>query len=252
MITRYDCALNGTLLSSLSDSIHVTDLTELPPVQRVATVPTARHGLRLLRRVRESLTVRISLIIHEYDPAVRRSIAQTVYAWAEKGGVLTVSDRPGQQLHVACASLPAMSALSWLDEMTLSFTAWETPFWEDRQRTAVTTADSAALLLPGTADDVPVSCAAVNLGDAPLTHLTLTAGDTCITLEGLSVAPGNSVEVIAGDAPLQIRCGEESLLHLRSGASHDLLTADCGRETAVSVAADQPVSAVFSARGRYL
>ena len=252
MTTRYDCALNGIALSSLSAAIHVTDVTELPPVQRVAAVPTARHGLKLLRRVRERLTLHVSFIIHEYDPAARRSVLQSVYAWAEQGGLLTVSDRPSQQLQVECDTLPGMSALGWLDEMTLSFTAWETPFWEAALRTAVTTGDNATLLLPGTADDVPVSCAVVNLGDGPLTALTLAVGDTAITLEDMAVAPGGSVEVIADAGPLQIRSGSASLMHLRTGASHDLLTADSSVETAVTVTADQPVSAVFSARGRYL
>ena len=54
------------------------------------------------------------------------------------------------------------------------------------------------------------------------------------------------------DGLLHADADGESVLMKRTGSSHDLLLANCGEDTAVAVSADQPVSAVFHARGRLL
>lgn len=252
MSNRFSCALNGISPESLDSAIRVTDLTELPPAYRVVTAPTLRHGLMLLRRVRELLTVRISFVIAEQDPARRRALLSQLHAWAEPGGVLTVSDRPGQQLTVTCDTLPMLSALCWTDEVQLEFTAYGVPFWEYAEETYVTTASNATLLLPGTADECPVSVTVAHTGSGTLTTLTLQCGDTQMTFEGLSLAPGGVFTLLYKDGLLHADAEGESVLMKRTGDSHDLLLADCGTETVVSVTADQPVSAVFHARGRLL
>lgn len=252
MNERFSCALNGVSITSLDPAIRVTDLTELPPRMRVTTVPTARHGLRLLRRVRESLTVRVTLLIAQFDPARRRDLLARLHAWADPGGLLTVSDRPGQQLHVSCATLPMMSALSWSDEMTIDFTAYGTPFWEAEEETEVVTGDADALTLPGSADGCPVSAMIAHLGSGTMTTLTLRCGDTQMTFDGLNAVPGSIIRIDCTAGQLQAVCGEESLLMKRTADSSDLLLADGGEQTDVAVSADQAVQAVFHGRGRWL
>ena len=252
MSNRFSCALNGISPESLDSAIRVTDLTELPPVCRVVTAPTLRHGLQLLRRVRESLTVRVSFVLAEHDPARRRELLSRLHAWADPGGVLTTSDRPGQQLTVVCDTLPMLSALCWTDEVQLEFTAYGVPFWESAEETHVTTTACAALLLPGTADECPVGVIVAHTGSAPLTSLTLQCGDTQMTFEGLSLSPGGVFTLAVTDGLLHADADGESVLMKRTGDSHDLLLADCGEETPVAVSADQPVSAVFHGRGRLL
>lgn len=253
MTPRFSCALNGVSPEQIDPALRVTDLTELPPRRRVASVPTARHGLMMLRRVRESVTVRVSFILPEYDPVRRRALLQKLHAWGDPGGVLTTSDRPGQRLLVVCDTLPMLSALSWADEIHLEFTAYDPPFWEAQEETRVTTTGAADLLLPGDADEVPVACTVTNTGDAPLSTLTIRCGDTAMTFEGLSIAPGASLRLWTEGGVLHAEDGGGGdLIMCRTGDSHDLLLADCGRATAVSVTADQAVEAVFHARGRML
>ena len=252
MTPRFSCALNGVTPGSIDPALVVTDLTELPPRRRVASVPTVRHGLRMLRRVRESLTVRVSFIIPAYDPVQRRTLLQKLHAWGEPGGLLTTSDRPGQQLRVVCDTLPMLSALSWADEIGMEFTACAPPFWEFAEETSVTAAGEATLLLPGDVEEIPVSCEVLNLGSAPLTTLTLHCGDTGMTFTGLSIAPGGLFSLSGADGLLQVTDGSESLLMHRSADSHDLLLADGGLPATVLAAGDQPVEAVFHARGRLL
>lgn len=252
MTNRFSCTLNGVSPESLDAAIRVTDLTELPPRRRVVTAPTARHGLMLLRHVRESLTVRVSFLIAEYDPARRRALLAKLHAWADPGGILTVSDRPGQQLTVVCDTLPMLSALSWSDEVTIEFTAYRVPFWEYAEETTVATASHATLTLPGTADECPVGATVAHIGSEPLTTLSLQCGDTQMTFDALSLAPGGVFMLRMEDGLLRADADGESVLMKRTAYSSDLLLADCGTETAVSVTADQPVSAVFHARGRLL
>jgi len=249
LTNRFSCALNGVTPESLDPSIRVTDLTELPPRMRVVTAPTLHHGLRLLRRIRESLTVRVSFLITEYDPARRRELLQRLHAWADPGGLLSFSDRPGQQLRVECDTLPTLNALSWSDEMSLSFTAYAVPFWEMAEEDSVTTAGSTSWTLPGTADECPVAVTVTNKGAAPLTTLHLACDDTRMTFEGLSL-PVGGVFTLTQDGTAIID-GTAAFL-ARTDDSSDLLLADCGKPVAVSVSGDQPVQAVFRGRGRLL
>ena len=252
MTTRFSCALNGVTPESIDPALRVTDLTELPPRRRVASIPTVRHGLMLLRRVRESLTVRVSFIIPEYDPARRRALLSKLHAWADPGGLLTTSDRPGQQLTVVCDTLPMLSAMSWSDEIHIDFTAYANPFWEYAEATQALTSDTSVLTLPGDAEEIPVSCRVTNTGTDALTTLTLRCGDTQMTFTGLTLEPGDTFTLDASGRPLTAYINNESMLLHRTAESSDLLLADGGTETPVSVTADQTVHAAFSARGRLL
>lgn len=252
MTSRFSCALNGVTPESIDPALRVTDLTELPPRRRVTSVPTVRHGLQLLRRVRESLTIRVSFVIPEYDPVRRRQLVSRLHAWADPGGVLTTSDRPGQRLIVACDTLPLLSALSWSDTIHIDFTAYALPFWEYEEETQISTAGTATLTLPGDAEEIPVACEVMNAGDAPLTTVTLRCGDTQMTFAGLSIAPGDTLSLgYTGQLLTATAAGSSVLMH-RTGDSSDLLLADGGKPTAVSVTADGRVSAAFHARGRLL
>ncbi len=252
MPPRFSCALNGVTPESIDPTLRVTDLTELPPKCRIVTAPTGKHGLRLLRRVRESLTVRIFFIIPEYDPARRRALAAKLHAWGENGGLLTVSDRPGQQLRVVCDTLPMLSALCWSDEIRMEFTAYTDPFWEFAEATRAEITDAGTLTLPGSAVECPASVTATNLGNEPLTTITLTCGDTQMTFEDLALAPGETLILQMADGLLEAAAADVSILMCRTPESSDLLLAMGGTENAVSVQADQPVQAAFKARGRLL
>ena len=252
MIPRFSCALNGVTPESLDPALRVTDLTELAPRTRMESLPMGRHGRRVLQQTRESLTVRVHLRCPEYDPVRRRIAMGKLHAWAVSGGVLTTSDRPGLQLMVDYASLPAMSALSWSDELLVDLTACAVPFWEYEGETSVTTAASAALTLPGTAPECPVSVAVTNTGASPLTTLTLTCGETQMTFSDLALPAGGVFTLNIADGLLRADAAGESVLMHRSADSSDFLLAPGGVSTPVSVQSDQAVSAVFSGRGRLL
>lgn len=252
MTTLFDCTLGGVLLSSLDESICVLDLREDAPKLRHATAAAWHDGLHLLDAQRESFTVRVDFAIHTPDPARRTQVLQAVCAWAMKGGVLTASSHPGQQLDVRCIALPAPAADDWLAPLTLVFTTTTVPFWEDANLTQVSSSGAAALLIPGTAGAVPVSTMVVNNGDAPITRLTLLCGDTQMVFEGISV-PANSMFVMTQVGPvLRAYIGGQSVLSCRTAESDDSLLAVCGKSCTVQAIASQPATSIFMARGRYV
>lgn len=78
-------------------------------------------------------------------------------AWAEAGGVLTLHEDGKRVLRVVCTQYPTMSTLNWLETLSLVFTAFSCPYWEDAAETS--------FLMPNTSD-APSKLLAVP-GDAP-------------------------------------------------------------------------------------
>lgn len=258
MMTRYECALNGIALSDVSAAIYVTDIAYNAPKMANALVSLAgRPGQRVLRRNVQSLSVTISFEIHERSVARRNAICQQAQEWALGGGYLTTSDRPEQRLSVACDTPPVIgSALRWTDKIKMVFTAYDFPFWEDEEPQSATvagTSGSASLYAGGYAAPVYVTAKVTNASGSVLNRLTLTAGDTAITLEGLVLPAGKTLTLDYIDGHiLRITTDGVSVLRNRTDGSSDDLRLPAGRRGQVAVNANTGVTAVFSARGLYL
>jgi len=79
MTTRYGCSLNGLALHDLDDSIYVLDIVESPPAVRLETAARpAGGGSHVLGMARQSLSVRVSFAIREYDVARRKAVCSQV------------------------------------------------------------------------------------------------------------------------------------------------------------------------------
>lgn len=250
MMTRYGAWLDGIGLHDIDPRLYIMDIEESYPDVSVITASSAgREGLRVTNRRRQSLTVTVRFMVHEYNTAARKGVFQKIAAWAQ-GKYLTISDRPGQRLRVHCDSVPtAQSALKWTGTQSITFTAYEKPYWEEE--TALTavksgTSGSFPMTPPGTAEKCYLSFTAVNNGTAALTALTVNAGDTVMKLEGMNIQTGGTVTVEYDD---------EGVLHVpvsaRTADSSDDLMLLCGKENNVSFTADQAVSITFTTRGRY-
>lgn len=136
MADRLYCALNGTTLRDLDARIHLLDVEELAPAVRMVTASRIGGGLHLLRRQREQLSLRVRFLIEEYDIAARHQLLHLVAAWAEAGGVLTLHEDGKRVLRVVCTQYPTMSTLNWLETLSLVFTAFSCPYWEDAAETS--------------------------------------------------------------------------------------------------------------------
>lgn len=250
-MTIHDCSLNGISLSQLDDRICVLDILEDAPEHSLVTHPLTGGG-QLIHQTRRSLSVRISFAVHEENPARRKAVLRTIRAWAAHGGLLTLSDRPGQQLTVTCTGLPASAAEDWTAPMTLAFTTSDCPWWEAQSAVTVTGSGVITLSLPGTAPFAPVDARITNVSTETITRLSIQCGATYIIFEGISMPAGSTLYLTAENGVLSAVLSGESILPQRTPGSDDLLLAPCGTTCNVCATSTQAVTATFTARGRYL
>ena len=156
-------------------------------------------GLHLLRRQREQLSLRVRFLIEEYDIAARHQLLHLVAAWAEAGGVLTLHEDGKRVLRVVCTQYPTMSTLNWLETLSLVFTAFSCPYWEDAAETSflmpnTSDAPSKLLAVPGDAPETPLNLLIRNIGDTAITALTVSAAGK-ISFQGLTLAPGAAIRI---------------------------------------------------------
>lgn len=259
MLTHNACWLDRQGLQDIDDAIAVLDIQEAgATINTQAVQLVGLDGSRIIRRQRASLQVNILLAVREQNIPRRQAIIQRINRWARGGGYLEVSDRPGQRLRVTLDTpLTVSSALRWTQTLTLSFMAYERPYWESIQETAArfdaaASVHNGSLRLPG---DAPYALAEAELTSAQggTGDVTVAVGDTSITLENVSLAAGDVIRIGYDDsAVLRITRGEESLLAHRTARSSDDLLAVPGRSNDVRILAPVDVQATISARGCWL
>lgn len=252
-LTRYMCAIDSIGLQDIDPTIFITDIQETTPKIRTETVRNAFYdGLRLMRVNRQSLSVSVTFCVREYDTDRRKAIAEKACDWA-KDGWLTINDRPGQRLWVVCDKLPVItSALKWTDALTIGFTAYAMPFWQETYPASATYTgkNGSVNIIPSGNLDCYLEAEIVATGGTVNT-LTITVNDRTFSFSGLGL-PKNQTLSIGYDAENHLqfmRVGGTSVLSKRSAVSADDLLLHPKRANAISLTADTEVRATFKARG---
>lgn len=242
MITRYGVWLDSIPLDAIDPTIIITDIQESQPNMAMQTIPHAMgDGLRVTKRTRQSLSVVVRFVIREYDVTRRKAILQKIIGWAKAGKYLEINDRPEQRLRVEVDTMPTVqSALRWTQELSITFTAYGSPYWEEAMPDTFTTSGTVQQLVNGDADkafpDVSVSPSA--------SMVTVTVGDSHITLENVS----GTVLIAHDNGVLSITEDGASILGKRTTDSSDDLVCIPGEVNTFSVAGG---SALFTVRGRW-
>ena len=140
MIGRYEAYMDGTALSAIDHSVMITDIRHNPAtIQRKTERMASRPGSRDYGKTIGSASVVITFEIHEYDPAKRQAICDKIAAWANYGTYLMTSDRLWKRLKCVCDKFPSVqSAKKWTDPITMTFSAYNPPFWQENNETRVT------------------------------------------------------------------------------------------------------------------
>lgn len=251
MTTKYTCALDGTSLDALDESIAILDITEDAPRMHEVTLPLHTGGHRVLTSRRESITVRVRFAIHEEDAARRLAVMQSIRAWAMKGGKLTISPRPGQRLTVSCTAQPALSFRDWPEELSLAFTSLYAPWWEAAEQTTLSGTGTKTLLVPGTADFADIDVVIMNAAAATVTELTVHCGGSYMTFRDITLPSGSQIVISHVKGSLTARLDGKSILSHRTMDSSDELLLPCGETVELSVEAAVSLYAFFQVRGRY-
>lgn len=251
---RFDAAINGVSLSWLDPYIMLADIDERQPEYRQEiTARAIRSGQRISARTRLSLTVALKIHITTPNVLTRSHVMQILTEWVGDGGWLTINTKPDQRLYVYPDPIPAMgSHLSWTDEIEVTLTAYERPYWEQMYPTVTVITGTGELVPIGTIPEAYVEVDVTNKGAGDLTTLTATCATTRIKLEGLNVLPGEHVKIAYTDKDvLTITAAGVSALANRTADSSDDLIAYTRQSNIITVEADQDVMAEFSARGRW-
>lgn len=266
MLLRFEASLNGQPFSAIAPEVILRDIAELPSEDDLQTVSRAnKEGLRLTMRQRRSLSVRLTFVIRTQDIARRSQIMQDIMAWARSGTILTINTRPGQQLTVTVDKLPTItSALKWTEDCTVTFTAYEKPYWESdttesatfylyRDETTGMYGGGNVLRPLGTAGESKVSLSVLNLSGETMNYLHVTCGSTYMELQGIS-APAGSMVLIAYDAAdmLQIVVDGENAMKTRTAESSDDLLCVPYVDNGIVVTTDCYAQVSASTRGRWL
>lgn len=241
---RFEVWLDNQPLTAAVPEIVITDIRDSTPEIDLQTYARARgNGLLVGQRTRQSLSVTVSFYLPIYDTEQRKRAMQDVVTWAKAGGSLSTSDRPDQRLRVQMVEPPVLSsAMRWLQECSITFTAYAFPFWENVTPETVTVASGGSVshYIPGNADFAPVDAVIQATGST----VTITAGNTFITFEGVSAG---TISLSHGeDSILRVESGGVSILSKRTPESFDDLLAVPGENNAFTVTGG---SATFSIRG---
>lgn len=241
---RFEVWLDSQPMSGVAQNVLITDILEDPAEMDVQTYAKARgNGLYVGRRSRQSISVVVTFVIAEYGTAQRKSAMQQLITWAKAGKYLSISDRPNQRLRVQVDGMPTIaSAMRWLQECTITFTAYAFPFWEDEMPETIIVAagKSATHYIPGNADAAPVDATIQATGGS----LTVTTGSTTLSFSGV---PAGAVTISHGDDNiLRVEAAGASILAKRTPGSSDDLLVTPGQTNSFCITGG---SAVFTARG---
>lgn len=252
MISRYQVSLNDLPMSEINENLLILDVNYADPSYQIdSTMLGGLDGAYIISKTKESAVVTITFELHIYGIADRQAVCQQVVSWAKNGGILRINDRPEQRLECICTTFPVIdSAKNWTTPLTIVFTGYKTPYWEDETPSAITLSGRTAsgnLYIPGNGKEALVSCSV--LAKAPLTSIRLAVGANYIELTGINIPTNGTLTVDYVDRVLRIRYGNTSLLANRTGLSSDDLRAACGESCQVSVLASANVAVTFSARG---
>ncbi len=257
MIDRYEVCLNGISIRDKDPRIIVTGIAESPPKEKTEAASLGyTHGTRLVKTVRQELSVAVTIVIKETDMRKRDAVYEVIRKWGRASGYLTISAREGQRLYIEEMGIKA-SGKKWTETITLVFTAYARPFWENvaAYGASIGTAalnGTAKLFAPGNADECTVDAEITAVGGT-LTTLTVTVGGSSMSFAGLGIAAGGKLTIShTATGILTIKSGETSLLAKRTAASDDDLIAAPGASNDVGFDGNATCTATFRTRGRWL
>lgn len=256
MISRYGVWLNDVSLTEIHPNIYISDINyQAAGLARSTGRIVALDGLFSgSKDYVDTAKIVVNFVVREYDTRRRQEIVQNVIVWASNGGWLKTADRIGQKIYVKPSHLPAVSSvLNWLDTLTIEFTAYDYPFWQDEVPAEIELSQSATgeLWVSG---ERKAFVEATAVAHENISTMTFTCNGESIVLDSMSVSEGQTVNIrYSDDHHIQqiykvLNAPINSLMDRRTPESVDDLIANVGNNT-FAFAADGVAVCTFSVRG---
>lgn len=252
MITRYRAFLGSNALEEVAPNIIITDIAEEAPNMSVTTEAKPGGGMYVTGQLRQSLSIKIKLEIHDKRIALRQEAWSKIFRWAQGEQYLQVSHRPGQRLYIDSVEFPSVSALKWTERVEIVLTAYQRPWWEEVAYSEASTEEaskSGTVTLLNRGDmESPLDVTIIAID--PITTVTVSCGTQKIALSGISVPTGGEVLFRHTDSGLQeILAGGVSAMSARNGQSDDEIMVKPGINQ-VAFSADGNIAMSIRVRGR--
>ena len=151
MITRYRMSINGTQLDSClnnnatykkyKDKIVLLNIGYSEPgISRTVETAGDTDGGIITRTYRQKATVTVTFGLYIYDVADRKAVCRIIQTLVRNGGTIQTNDRPGEALYnCVCEQFPEIdSARDWTAPLTMVFSAYAFPYWQDTAETRAT------------------------------------------------------------------------------------------------------------------
>ena len=192
--------------------------------------------------------------LKKWEMDARREAFEAACAWALKKGWLTMTGNPGRKLYVNEIILPDSGDLwDWTAEYTITFQAYDVPFWQDETPASVTvetiSGGTINIDVPGHVDTV-LNVRFENKSGKTINKMDITADGHKFTFTGLGLGENDTLTITHGeDGLLEIWNGAVSLLDKRRGAD-DLIVRPGNRQVIIS--AERAGRLTLTAAGRYI
>ena len=254
MQTRYRAWMDGMPLDGIDESVIILDIAEEDAEIQRQTMALGRAGQRVVSRRRMSLTVAITIEVHEYDIARRQEVVDRIRHWCA-GSLLTTNTRAGKHLRVECTQLPAVtSAARWTDPLSITLSADDVPWWEDDAQMSATASSAQAatisLSATGTAE-TPLSVTVTNRGAGDAQTVSISCAGQTMAFEGVGLRPGETLTIDRDEKDrLRVRIGDRSAYAARTADSADELLVMPGKNE-IACACDQPADWTLTLKGRW-
>jgi len=257
MILSRRAALGGVQLDELHEAIVIRSLD--PGIVHETTNAVSRMGGTGQRVTGEHFdtleaTVTYAIDLPKRQMEERKAVYDSVIAWANRKGWLTFSHMPNRRLRVDKVVWPGGGDMwDWLNEYTLTFRAYNVPFWQEETPTQAVIDLSAGGNVyidvngnTGTVLDVTFE----NRSGMEIPDFSVTAGDSSISLSGMGLGGGQTLMIHHGtDGLLRIQIGNRSVYEKHTGS--DDLYVNPGR-TRVGFSATRAGRFTVQSYGRFI
>lgn len=260
MILKRRVWFRNAPLDELDQSVVIRRIETGTPRETIKAVSTmGGFGQRITSQHWETLECAVSFAINKpkRDISGRRSVFDTVNAWAYGTGWLECTERPGRRMWADKVTCPEPGDLwDWTDEYTITFSAYGVPFWQDEEaeeETDTLEADTykyISMVVGGNVRTV-LDLEYTNTSGGAVSTFSAAVNGRTIGLSGFSLANGKKLILTHGtDGLLRITADGTSIYSKQAEGADDLYL-EPGYNT-VSVRAGGAGSVTVSAFGRYL
>lgn len=241
MILSRRVALNGVQLDEVNEAIAIRSVEPADGKETIsATGAAAGYGQRVTgyRRDTVDMVVKFAIDIRKDDLAGRAAVLEAVNAWAaaaapERGGAyMTVNYKPERRLFVKLAQAPGEGSLwDWTKDFTITFRAYEIPYWEDESQRNVrigsgSSTGSGSFQVDGSVK-TPIEAELLNRSGMVINSATVSVGGKSMAFSSMALAANEALVIDhTNDGLLRIRIRSaggsyRSAMDKRSSASAD-------------------------------